>query len=145
MKNSSKISRTIYLAFSLIGLATAIYLTIQKLTESRTMCLKGIGDCWTVNTSPYSEILGIPIAVLGAGAYLSLLVLYWLDQRSSFWTDNALFIMFGITLAGVIYSGYLTYVELAIIKALCPFCVVSAVSMVVLFIVTTTRLVKTQA
>jgi uncharacterized membrane protein len=47
---------------------------------------------------------------------------------------------FGFTLAGTLYSIYLTYVEVAILRAICPFCVVSAVVMLALFIIAVYRL-----
>jgi uncharacterized membrane protein len=88
------------------------------------MCLEGIGDCWTVNNSMYSEFLGIPVALFGAAAYLSILGLLWLEVRNSFWSSNSPLMLFGITLFGVLISGYLTYIEVAVIHAVCPFCVV---------------------
>ena len=44
-------------------------------------------------------------------------------------------ILFGMTLIGVLYSAYLTYIEVAVIYAICPFCVVSAIMMVILFVI----------
>ncbi len=49
-------------------------------------------------------------------------------------------LLFGITLVGVLYSAYLTYVELAILHAVCPYCVVSAIVMVILFVAMLIRL-----
>jgi uncharacterized membrane protein len=49
------------------------------------MCIEGFGDCWTVNNSIYSEFLGIPIALFGVGAYLSILVLLWMEDPNQFW------------------------------------------------------------
>jgi len=126
-----------------IGLVTSIYLTVMKFTNNQGMCLEGLGDCWSVNNSIYSEFIGIPIALFGVGAYLSIISLLWVETRSVFWENNAPMLLFGVTLAGVIISGYLTYVEVAILEAICPFCVVSALAMVILFLVNTSRLVNT--
>lgn len=124
------------------GLIDSIYLTILKISNDKSLCIQGIGDCWSVNTSIYSEIFGIPIAVLGAGAYLLVLLILWGEHRSSFLQQNSDLFLFGITLIGVIYSAYLTYLEIAVIKAICPFCVVSAVAMLILFIYAVKRLIE---
>jgi uncharacterized membrane protein len=142
MNLSNKINRLILSVTAAIGLFTAIYLTIAKLANSQEMCIEGFGDCWTVNNSIYSELFGIPIALFGAGAYLSVLLLLWLETRNSFWKSNGPLLLFGITLLGVLLSGYLTYIEIAVIEAICPFCVLSAIAMVLLFIFNVGRLVK---
>jgi uncharacterized membrane protein len=142
MNLSNKVNRLILSITAAIGLFTAIYLTIAKLANSQEMCIEGFGDCWTVNNSIYSELFGIPIALFGAGAYVSILVLLWLETRNSFWKSNSPLLLFGITLLGVLLSGYLTYIEIAVIEAICPFCVLSAIAMVLLFIFNVGRLVK---
>ena len=142
MNLSNKTNRLILAVTSGIGLITAIYLTIAKLAKSQEMCLEGFGDCWTVNNSVYSEFLGIPIAIFGAGAFLTILVLLWLENRNQFWMVNSPLLMFGVTLIGVLLSAYLTYIEVAVIQAICPFCVISAIAMVILFIFNVSRLVK---
>lgn len=134
--------RSIAIVLAMIGLADSVYLTIIKLTNEKGLCLQGIGDCWSVNTSRYSEIMGIPIAILGAGAYAALLILFYLETRNSFWQEYSPMIVFGITLAGLIFSIYLTYLEVAVIKAICPFCVLSAVVMAGLFVLSMMRLFK---
>jgi len=128
-----------------IGLADSIYLTILKVTNNQTMCLKGLGDCWSVNLSPYSEIYGIPVSIFGALAYILLLVL--LIPNTLPWISPVIKnqLAFGVTFAGFIYSIYLTYLEIAVIKAVCPFCIISAVMMTVLFISTLLRLVQNQS
>ncbi len=134
--------RSIAIVLAIIGLADSIYLTIIKLTNEKGLCLQGIGDCWSVNTSRYSEIAGIPVSLLGAGAYAALLLLFSLETRTGFWHEYSPMIVFGITLAGLIFSAYLTYLEVAVIKAICPFCVLSAVVMAGLFVLSIMRLFK---
>jgi uncharacterized membrane protein len=137
----SSINHITGIAASVIGLLDSIYLTILKLTNNQTMCIKGLGDCWAVNISEYSSVFGIPVAVLGILAYCTLLVLMipnLLPHIHPVLKDQ---LAFGISLSGFIYSIYLTYLEIAVIKALCPFCVISAVMMTVVFISTLFRLV----
>ncbi len=128
-----------------VGLIDSIYLTIAKLLHSQAMCIQGLGDCWTVNNSPYSQIGGIPVAIFGACSYLAILVLLSLQNRSGFWQSNSSLLVFGITLFGVLYSAYLTYIEVAVLKAICPFCVLSATVMGILFIGSLISLFRPQA
>ena len=132
------------LVVAAIGLADAIYLTWVKLAHQAVFC-PGYGGCDTVNTSPYSEIAGLPIALIGAGAYLAVLILLLLENTGNFWRENSSLLVFGISLAGVLFSAYLTYIEIAVIHAICLYCVTSAVAILILFILTILRLVNHQA
>ena len=127
-----------------IGLLDALYLSWSKLAHQQVICGTYKG-CETVNSSPYAEIGGIPIALLGAGAYLAILVVLYLESRTSFWQENGPLALFVISLAGTLFSAYLTYLEVAVIHAVCFYCVVSAIAMTVVFAVTILRLVSPQA
>jgi len=56
----------------------------MKITNNPRMCIQGLGDCFTVNTSKYSEIAGIPVAVLGAAAYLFIFLILLNESRTDF-------------------------------------------------------------
>lgn len=140
----SSVNQNISVVAASIGLIDAVYLAIVKLTHNQTMCLPGLGDCWTVNNSPYSSVYGIPVSILGAAAYLVLLFLILTNGRLFIPTELSDQLAFGICLAGFIFSIYLTYIEIAVIKAVCPFCVISAIMMTVLLIGTFIRLVPNQ-
>lgn len=140
MLERNRTLRLLLLLLSAIGLLDASYLTYIKLAHQEAAC-SGIGDCATVNASVYSEVFGIPIALLGAGAYLVLLVLLLMETRSEGWAAASAYGVFGITLTGVLYSAYLTYIEVAVLHAICPFCVLSAVVMVLLFLLGNLRLI----
>jgi uncharacterized membrane protein len=127
-----------------IGLLDALYLSWSKLAHQQVICGTYKG-CETVNSSPYAEIGGIPIALLGAGAYITILGLLYLEDSNSFWQDNGPLAIFVISLAGTLYSAYLTYIEIAVINAICLYCVASAIAMTVIFALTTLRLVSPQA
>ena len=124
--------RNLALVVTIIGLLDSVYLTWIKLANKEAYCA-GIGQCDVVNSSEYAELYGVPIALLGAGAYLGLLILFMIENRSQYWEDNSAAFVFGITLIGVLYSAYLTYIEIAVLEAICPFCVISAIAMVILF------------
>jgi uncharacterized membrane protein len=124
-----------------IGLVDSLYLTYVKISNSYAIC-GPLGDCESVNSSQYAEIAGIPIALLGAGAYLIILLLLILEKRGEFWADYAPIIVFGISFAGVLYSAYLTYIEIFVLRAICPYCVVSAVVLVFLLALASARLFR---
>jgi uncharacterized membrane protein len=115
-----------------LGFLDAGYLAWLKLFGGLAACA-GIGDCETVNNSVYAEVGGVPIALLGAGAYLVIVLMMALMLRNSGSGESLSLAFFGVTLVGVLYSAYLTYLELAVLHAVCPFCVTSAVLMTILF------------
>lgn len=132
------------LGLAVLGILVSVYMTIYKLTDIGGMCL-GNGGCHTVNSSSYAELYGIPVAVIGVGGYLSILILLWLERSSSFLTANGTLIVFALALLGFLFTLYLIYVEIARIHALCPFCVTSQVTMTVLFILSVIRLARQPA
>jgi uncharacterized membrane protein len=122
------------LVLAALGFIDSAYLAWLKLTGGTAACA-GIGDCETVNNSIYSQIAGVPIAILGAGAYVIVFVLLVLLLRARAQSETLSLALFGITLVGVLYSAYLTYLELAVLHAVCPFCVTSAVIMTLLWVI----------
>jgi uncharacterized membrane protein len=130
--------RKALIGLSLIGLADSIYLTYVKLAASG-VCV-AFADCETVNNSIYSQINGIPIAALGAVAYVIMLVVLLLESQIDFLEFNGPLIILGLSLFGVLYSAYLTYLEIYVIRAICPFCVVSAVVLVFMLVLSGIRL-----
>lgn len=128
------------LILAVLGLLNSIYLTWVKFTGKYELC-GPIGNCESVNTSQYSEVFGIPIALLGAGAYLVMIISLSLESRGSFWVEYSPIIVFGGSLIGVLYSIYLTYIEVAVLKAICPYCVISAIILVLLLVLSSIRLI----
>jgi len=133
--------RKALIALSLIGLADAIYLTYIKLAADG-ICVAGEG-CEIVNTSVYSQIYGIPVAVLGGLAYVAMLVVLLLEPGNEFFEFNGPLIVLGISIFGVLYSAYLTYLELYVIRAICEFCVLSAVVLTFMLILSAARMQRT--
>ena len=129
------------LALIVVGLLVSIYMTIFKLTSNERMCI-GSKDCSVVNASRYSEVQGIPVAVIGMGGYAALLAVLWLERRPGFFKENGTMIFFGLSLVGFLFTAYLVYVEIALLKAYCPFCITSQVSMTIIFILSVIRLIK---
>lgn len=118
--------RAVSLVLAILGLLVSLYLTWVKVARTTAFC-GGVGECESVNNSPYSEINGVPIAVLGAGAYLLIGLLLALENTNPQMRQIAPLAIFGLSLTGTLYSAYLTYIELFVLHAVCPYCVVSAV------------------
>lgn len=133
--------KQITVALSVIGLLVSIYMTIYKMTSNEAMCV-GSSGCSEVNASRYSEVNGIPVAVLGVVGYAAILALLFLEERSGFFQENGTMIFFGVSLVGFLFTLYLIYVEVALIKAYCPFCLTSQAVMSVLFIISVIRLIR---
>ena len=129
------------IALSVLGLLVAIYMTIFKLTNNENMCI-GSHGCSIVNASGYSEVYGIPVAVFGVLGYLSILALFYLETKPGFFQTNGSMLLFAVTLAGFLFTVWLVYVEVALIKAYCPFCITSQISMTIIFILTVIRVIK---
>jgi len=131
----------ITVALTIIGLLVSIYMTIYKVTSNDNMCV-GSKDCSVVNASKYSEVNGIPVAVVGAIGYAALLGILWLERKPGFFKDNGSMIFFGISLIGFFFTLWLIYVEIALLKAYCPFCITSQITMTVIFILSVVRVVR---
>lgn len=141
MKAKSQ-SEPLWLASVLLALAGAVdsaYLAFLKFTGTVAAC-SDIGDCEAVNNSKYAEIGGIPLALLGLLGYLAILAFLILETQFPSWRESLHLGVFGFTLAGTIYSVYLTYIEIFVLHAVCPYCVVSAVVMLLLFVISIVRL-----
>jgi uncharacterized membrane protein len=124
-----------------IGLLDTIYLIIFDLTRSEAMCL-GNGGCLVVQNSRYSQVYGIPISFIGLAGYLAILAVLAFENRYQIFREYGKLLAFGMSLTGFLYSLYLTYLELYVIHAICPFCVVSAVAMTIVFAAACARLFR---
>jgi uncharacterized membrane protein len=129
------------LIFAVLGAADATYLTYIKLAHVEALC-RGVGNCESVNSSVYSQVYGIPIAIFGLAAYLGLLALLALEPNLPLLRDYGPLAVFGLALTGTLYSAYLTYVELFVIHAVCPYCVASAVLITGIFVMAVIRLAR---
>ena len=125
---------------SIIGFIDSAYLTIVKFTHSPIYCTPGLGNCETVQNSQWSTIWGIPVALLGAMAYLVLIIFFSFGDKSPFLKQYSQYVVFGTSLFGFLFSLYLTYLELFVIQTICQWCILSAICMTVVFIVTIIRL-----
>lgn len=109
------------------GFIVAGYLAYVETQGLPAVC-GPVGDCHTVQGSPYARILGVvPVAVLGAAGYLAILgtwLLGGLHRKRAH--SRAALVVFGIALIGTLFSLYLTYLEPFVIGAVCIWCLGSA-------------------
>ncbi len=119
-----------------LGIADAGYLTYVHYAKLKVLCLSS-GGCETVQSSPWSKLDGVPVSLLGLIGYI--VILLTLLIRSEL--GRAL--GFAVALTGFGFSMYLTYREIFTIKAICQWCVGSAVMMTALAILTAIRFLRT--
>jgi uncharacterized membrane protein len=111
---------------ALVGLLVSLYLWLWKIGLLGVLAC-GDGGCERVQLSPYAQLFGVPVAFLGVLGYAAILVLSLAGLHgrpaASRWPTDALLVLSG---AGVAFTGYLTYLEAAVIQAWCRWCLVSA-------------------
>jgi len=110
-------------ALSVAGIAVSSYLTYSHYADEATVCA-GIGSCAFVQTSEYSEIVGVPVALMGLLYFVAVLSLSTARLAGGAvrmpWAQPAVFSM---ALGGTALVTYLTYVEVFILEAVCIWCV----------------------
>jgi uncharacterized membrane protein len=121
-----------FLIVSLLGFTDSTYLAIKKLTGSPVTCTI-VHGCDTVTSSVYSEIFGIPIALLGSFFYLSIILLSvaYLDKRK----EKTLRLTAKLTWIGLFASSYFVFVQAVLLQAWCIYCIGSAITSTILFII----------
>jgi uncharacterized membrane protein len=130
------------LVFSLLGLADSTYLTIAHFETnllSVTCSTTGAINCTKVTTSPQSEILGIPVAVLGLAFYVAMTLI----NLPPLWTTKDVriaWLRLAMVVSGIGFVLYLLYAELFLIKAICEYCTGVHIITFALFILVVTTL-----
>lgn len=128
----------IIFVLSLVGIVIAVYVLQSFLRQSSIICVNQ--GCELVRKSPLSYPFGIPVPTFGLIGYTFLAILSFL--RTS--TDKKIYlkIMLGIALFGVSFVSWFTYTEVFTIKALCTWCAISAVNMVIIFLLLVKSMTK---
>ena len=120
--------RRAMVVIAVLGTALAAYLTYVHYSGTRPACTAGTA-CLKVQTSVWSKVDGIPVALMGLIGYVLILGSLLAPDR-----DETRLVTLGLTLFGVCFSGYLTYRELFTIHLICEECATSAVLLTLLFI-----------
>jgi uncharacterized membrane protein len=119
---------------ALLGALVALYLTLYKVGVIGTLTCQ-VGSCETVNLSRWATFLGLPVAAWGLVAYVLLFALALLGVQDAYVDSQRLsWAMVSISGWSVLFSGWLTYLELFVIHAICMWCVTSALLMTVIFV-----------
>lgn len=109
-------------AVSLIGLADALYLTIQHVTGQSVKCTITSG-CSEVLSSPYAVVRGIPLALIGAAAYFTVFTLCTLAAFGYKFVGGLVTI---VVLLMFLMTLWLLYLQAFVIGHYCQFCLLSA-------------------
>jgi len=123
----------LFILLALAGIGVAFYLAHVE-TQSVSAVCGPVGDCNAVQSSPYARLFGVlPIGVLGLIGYLALLAGWFYPRlRMDRLAQVAPLVVFGMAVFGVLFSLYLTYLEPFVIRAVCMWCLTSAVIMTLL-------------
>jgi uncharacterized membrane protein len=127
--------RAAAIGIALAGLGIATYLTVVHYAGGQPVCAVAHG-CATVQASDYAALAGIPVALLGIGGYLGIHVALLGDG------ERARMVAAFLSLTGLAFSAWLTYVEVGILNAICIWCVGSAICMALLGALTVVRFVR---
>jgi len=120
---------------ALVGLFVALYLWLHQIgVGGELKC--GTGACDTVQASRWARFVGIPVAAYGVVGYAALLTAAlvglqpaWLGRR------GPIVLLAALATGGVLFTGWLTYLELFVIHAICRWCVASAVTITLIWFV----------
>jgi uncharacterized membrane protein len=132
-------------ALALAGIFISLYLTLYKIGVIGELSCS-IGSCETVNTSKWSRFLGLPVAAWGLLFYLDVFAVALVGTMRRFEFEPAIsFVLVGEAAVGVLFSAWLTYLELGVIHAICIWCVTSAVIVTLILITTIADLREVRA
>ena len=118
-----------------IGAAISLYILRQKTTKQKLVCIIG-KDCNEVVTSKYASFFGIPNELMGLGYYVFFVTISLLIQTH-------ITTLFSIPLSEVrmlaafgslLFSLYLTYLQLFVLKKFCEYCLAINIVNLLLFL-----------
>ena len=117
---------------ALVGLADALYLTIEHLTGQSVRCTI-ISGCSAVLSSPYAVVAGVPLAAIGAAAYFTV---FSLAILTLFGYPRVATLLRAIVITMFAISVWLMYLQAFVIREFCQYCLLSALITTTLLVVT---------
>jgi uncharacterized membrane protein len=109
------------------GVLVSGYLSVKRFTGGSLACTRW-AECDVVNNSVYAKIYGVPVAFIGLAGYLVLMCLAMAALQTEGATQRRLLTLgFLLALGGFGFSVYLTTLEIYVIEAICFWCVISAI------------------
>ncbi len=126
--------RMIVATLAVIGAFVATYLTLYKLGFIGSLSCS-VGSCEEVNTSRWSILLGQPVAAWGIAFYIAVFAIALTGTQSRLAASRGISILLvAVSASGLLVSAYLTWLELAVIRAVCIWCLTSATLVTLIFI-----------
>jgi uncharacterized membrane protein len=126
--------RAVLVALSLAGAAVSAYVLYARWTDGGLVC--STGGCETVQSSEYSQIIGVPVAAFGLAGYLVL------GALATARDPRARTAVAALALAAVGFGGYLLVVQLTVIDAVCDWCLASDAISSLIAVVALARLLR---
>jgi uncharacterized membrane protein len=121
-------------ALALAGIFIGLYLTLYKLGFIGELTCS-VGSCETVNTSRWAVFLGFPVAAWGVFFYIAVFALALAGTSARLEHAKSISLILALwSTVGFLFSAWLTYLELAVIQAICIWCVVSAILVTAIFL-----------
>jgi len=137
-------SRMAVALLALLGLFISTYLYLFKVGLIGTIAC-GTGGCETVQLSPQSRFLGVEVAAIGVAGYAILLGVALIALNRRFVAERwPVLLLAGLSGGAVLFTAYLKYLEFFVIRAICRWCVASAVIITILFVLTVVELRRTR-
>ena len=125
--------RMIVATLALAGIFVSLYLLLYKLGIIGELSCS-VGSCETVNSSKWATFLGLPVAAWGVAWYVAMFVMAVVSTGARFQDSPVVStVLLGMASTGLIFSAYLTYLELFEINAICQWCVISAIIVTIIF------------
>ena len=134
---SDLVLRRAMFVIALIGIGVTTFLTIAHYDHIVVPCAGHGNPCETVQTSIYSKLLGVPVALIGLVGYVAITASLLAPER-----DLMRLVTLALALFGLIFSGYLTYREAFTLHAYCEWCLSSAGLITLLFIASVVRYLR---
>lgn len=129
---SDRALRGVVATLALLGAVVAGYLTYSRFTHATITCTSG--GCETVQSSRYAELAGVPVSLLGLAAYLLVLGTAFLAGEAGRLAGAT------VAVAASLFAGYLVYVQMEILHAVCDWCIASDVLIALLALACVERL-----
>jgi vitamin-K-epoxide reductase (warfarin-sensitive) len=118
--------RWLIAVLAVVGLVVSVLaLRVHYSTATELCDINEKWDCGVVNHSPFAEIAHVPVAALGIGGYIVLAGLALMKRRS---------LLIGLAVVALGFSAYLTYVEKYVLEVYCIYCVISAATITLIFV-----------
>lgn len=134
---SARTLKIVMIVLAIIGVALTSYLTYVHYAGIKVACVQGHDECEAVQTSIYSKVAGVPVALMGLIGYVAILGTLLLREN-----ETTRLATLALTFAGFGFSCYLTYREVFTLEKICEWCVSSAILLTVLMCLSLWRFLR---